>query len=242
MTPSAPDPSARPELRIDRRAPVRRIDLGAGSWVDVVEGFVREPQAELDDVLATVPWAQNEVLRYDTYVPEQRLSAGLRADGRPLLRQTDLHLQATYRQPFDGVAAILYRDGTDFQALHSDREMRWLDDTLIAIVVLGQRRPFVFRPRSSWTESLAHRDAPGQGADDVVLTPGEGDLMVMGGRCQADWLHGVPACDTPNPRVSLTWRWARRAGRPDTNPTYFDGRRFSDAPRRPPTRTRRSAS
>ncbi|MFZ4718286.1 MAG: alpha-ketoglutarate-dependent dioxygenase AlkB [Ilumatobacteraceae bacterium] len=241
---STPDPGAAAprDLRIDRRAPVRRIELGSGTWVDLVEGFVRDPQGELDDVLATVPWAQAEVLRYDQYVPEQRLSAGLRADTRPLLRQTDLHLQATYRQAFDGVAAILYRDGTDFQGLHSDREMRWLDDTLIAIMVLGERRPFVFRPRTDWTESLAHRDPAGAGPNDVVVHPGRGDLMVMGGRCQADWLHGVPACPTPEPRVSLTWRWARRTGRPDTSPTYYDGRRFSDAPRRPPTRTRRSAS
>jgi hypothetical protein len=31
-----------PELEIDRRAPVRRIPLGERSWVDVVEGFVRD--------------------------------------------------------------------------------------------------------------------------------------------------------------------------------------------------------
>ena len=51
--------------------------------------------------------------------------------------------------PFTGVAAILYRNGDDFQGLHSDREMRWLDETVIAIVVLGVRRPFVLRPRAS---------------------------------------------------------------------------------------------
>jgi alkylated DNA repair dioxygenase AlkB len=233
------DPSA---LDIDRRAPVRRIDLDSDSWVDLVDGFVKDADAALADILATVAWAQNETLRYDKYVPEQRLSAGVRVDSRPLLRQTDLHLQATYRVPFDGVAAIQYRDGTDFQGLHSDREMRWLDDTRIAIVVLGQRRPFVIRPRSKWIDSLAHRVPAGQDPDDLVLMPGEGDLLVMGGACQRDWLHGVPAVDTPNTRVSLTWRWARRSGRPDTNPGYFEGRQFSDGPRRPGTRARRSAS
>jgi hypothetical protein len=149
---------------------------------------------------------------------------------RPLLRQTDMHLRAAYRQPMEGVAAILYRTGDDFQGMHSDREMRWLDDTLIAIVVLGQRRPFVIRERTRWVDSLAQRVPAGQDPDDLVLLPGEGDLLVMGGRCQADWLHGVPACDTPNPRISLTWRWARRSGRPDTNPGYADARQFSDRP------------
>lgn len=231
-------------LVIDRRAVAERTVLGngvlgEGSWVDLVRGFVRDPSAELDAILTETDWQQNETLRYDKYVPERRLAAGLRADSRALLRQTELHLRAAYRQPLEGVAAILYRTGDDFQGLHSDREMRWLDDTVIAILVLGQRRPFVIRERTRWVDSLADRVPAGQDPSDLVLLPGEGDLLVMGGRCQADWLHGVPAADTPNPRISLTWRWTSRRGRPDTNPGYFDGRQFSDRPRQPGTRTRR---
>ncbi|HAP77526.1 MAG TPA: DNA repair protein, partial [Acidimicrobiaceae bacterium] len=191
------------------------MSLDATSWVDVASGFVREPEAQLDLLLHQVPWAQQEVLRYDVYVPEQRLGAGLRADTVPLLRHTDLHLSARYRQPFDGVAALLYRDGHDFQGLHSDRSMTWLDDTLVAIVVLGERRPFVFRPRGNWAHAQAVKVPAGEGPEDVVVHPGEGDLLVMGGRAQADWLHGVPACTASGSRVSLTWRWARRRGRPD---------------------------
>jgi alkylated DNA repair dioxygenase AlkB len=213
--------------------------LDEHSWVDLVTGFVREPAAELEAILRDTPWLQNETLRYDKYVPEQRLSAGLRADSRPLLLQTGLHLRAAYRQRMDGVAAILYRTGDDFQGLHSDREMRWLDETLIAIVVLGQRRPFVIRSRGRWIDSLAARVPAGEDPGDLVLMPGEGDLLVMGGRCQADWLHGVPAFATPEPRVSLTWRWTSRRGRPDTNPGYFEGRQFSDRARQPGTRTHR---
>ena len=215
------------------------MQLGEASWVDLVTGFVRAPHEAMAALHEQTAWQLNETLRYDKYVPERRLSAGLRADREPLLHQTDLHLRATYRHPMDGVAAILYRDGDDFQGLHSDREMRWLDDTLIAIVVLGQRRPFVIRERGRWADSLVDRVPSGQAPDDVVLMPGEGDLLVLGGRCQADWLHGVPAFETSNPRISLTWRWASRTGRPDTNPGYADGRQFSDRSRQPGTRTRR---
>ncbi len=226
------------ELAIDRRAAVRRIALGERSWVDLVEGFVRDGEAAFTEIHDTAPWVQNEVLRYDTYVPEKRLGTGLRSDAKPMLRQTDLHLQATYRQPFTGVAALLYRDGEDFQGLHSDREMRWLDDTLIAIVVLGQRRPFVFRERRPLSE-VVERIPAGSDPGDIVLMPGEGDLLVMGGAAQREWLHGVPKADTPNARISLTWRWTSRRGRPDTNPGYFEGRQFSDRPRQPGTRSRR---
>ncbi len=62
--------------------------------------------------MTAVQWQQNEVLRYDRYVAEQRLTGGLRQSGPPdAVRQTSLHLEAAHRVRFDGVAAILYRDG-----------------------------------------------------------------------------------------------------------------------------------
>src|SRR5438477_12320634 len=128
-------------LAIDRDAAVERTELDATSWVDVCTGFVPAATDHFMALRDGTTWLQNEVLRYGRYVPEQRLGAGLRADSSPLLRQVGLHLQARYGVPFTGVGALLYRDGTDFQGLHSDREMRWLDETLIAIVVLGGRRP-----------------------------------------------------------------------------------------------------
>lgn len=220
-------------LAIDRRAAVVRRQLDEQSWVDVVDGFVRTPDAALAELIAHTPWQQGEVLRYDHYIPERRLGAALHPDGAVLLRQTQLHLDATYRVRFSGVTALQYRTGEDFQGLHSDREMKWLDETLIAIVVLGARRPFVLRPRGSWTQAAAERVPAGSGVDDVVLMPGQGDLLVMGGACQRAWLHGVPAAPTSDPRVSLTWRWTSRRGRPDTNPGYSDGFQYGDQRRQP---------
>jgi len=225
------------ELTIDRRAEVRRIELGATSWVELVDGFVRRPAEQFRALRDSTPWQTTEVLRYDHYVQEKRLSAGLVADRDPLLRQAGMHLASRYRVPWTGVAAILYRNGEDFQGFHGDRELRWLDDTLIAIVVLGARRPFVFRPRQPGPQRKDTTPA-GAGAGDVVITPGEGDLLVMGGACQRDWLHTVPPSPTTDERISLTWRWTSRRGRPDTNPTYYAGRQFGDRPRRPGSRSR----
>jgi hypothetical protein len=226
------------ELRIDRQAPVVRTELPPTSWVEVIPRFVREADAAVAELYGSLAWQQTEVLRYDHFVPENRLGVGVRTDAHPLFRQTDLHLQSRFRVQFTGVAAILYRDGQDFQGLHSDRELHWLDDTLIAILVLGSRRPFVLRPRLERgvpVERIPAGTAPG----DVVLTPGEGDLLVMGGACQREWLHGVPAApEIHGPRISLTWRWTSRRGRPDTVPTYYDGRHFSDGPRQRGSRSR----
>ena len=226
------------DLQIDRRAAVQRTDLGGDSWVDLVSEFVREPSEVFAGVRETTTWLQGEVLRYDTYVPEKRLGATLRTDHQPVLRQAEMHLQSAYRVPVTGVGALLYRTGEDFQGLHSDRQMRWLDDTIVAIVVLGERRPFVIRRRQPLAE-VVERVPAGTDPGDLVLMPGEGDLMVMGGACQRDWLHGVPRADTNEARISLTWRWSSRRGRPDTNPGYYDGRQFSDRPQRPGSRVRR---
>lgn len=218
------------DLSIDRTVAPHVIPLDDTSWVHWYQGFVRSPHEVFHEVRDQVTWRQSEVLRYDRYVPERRLVGAAPGDGvavPTVVRHTHLHLRSRFRRPFEGASALLYRTGDDFQGMHSDREMRWLDDTLIAIVVLGVRRPFVLRRRNDPGED------PG---DDTVVTPGEGDLLVMGGACQRDWLHGIPRAPTDLPRISLTWRWTSRRGRPDTAPTYFDGRQFSDRPRRPGTR------
>jgi alkylated DNA repair dioxygenase AlkB len=224
------------ELTIDRAAPVTRTPLGETAWVEVATGFVRDAAAVYDELVAGVGWQQSELLRYDHYVPDRRLGAVLRADSSPLLRQTTLHLESRYRVRPTGVSALWYRNGDDFQGLHSDREMQWLDDTIIAIVVLGTRRPFVLRPRGDWRAAQVERIPAGTGPDDVVLLPGAGDLLVMGGAAQRDWLHGVPAAHTDEGRISLTWRWSSRRGRPDPAPSYDQTFQFTD---RRPTSGRR---
>lgn len=223
---------------VDRaREPVR-----SSSWVDVRPGFLTDPSGVLASVRADTPWAQGETWRYERYVEEQRLGAMIRdGDQNDALRQTGMHLRGAYQSPLSGVAAILYRNGRDFQGLHSDRSMKWLDNTLIAILVVGERRPFVLRPRRALSnaERLAARSDGSDSSEDVTLYPGHGDLIVLGGRSQRDWLHGVPACDVKGERISLTWRWTSRTGEPDPGPVYGEGVHYSDATSRPFRRTRR---
>jgi alkylated DNA repair dioxygenase AlkB len=105
---------------------------------------------------------------------------------------------------------IQYRDGRDGQAFHRDTDMKWLDETVIAILSLGAQRPWLLRPRTS-----RHDHSPGKRASHD-LAPGPGDLIVMGGRTQADWEHSVPYLGARpiTPRISIQWRFAHRTGRP----------------------------
>lgn len=225
------------ELAIDRSRPVQRIELDpqGRSWVDLSHEVVKDPGSLLHRVISDTRWSQGEIWRYERYIEERRLGASLKASEMPpAVRQLGVHLEARYGVRFTGVTAILYRDGEDFQGLHSDRNLRWLDDTLIAILVLGAHRPFRLRPRGGWNDPAARADT----SRDIDLFPGGGSLLVMGGRCQQDWLHGVPRAEVSEPRVSLTWRWTSRRGRPDTGPGYRDGRHYSDRPTSPGFRAR----
>jgi alkylated DNA repair dioxygenase AlkB len=226
-------------------APVERVQLDDSSWVDVVRGIVPTDiaRATYDDLLTNVAWTQNSNFRYERNVPEPRLGAhqsGIAT--HPVLAAVQQWISARYHVRFDGVSLAQYRDGRDGVGWHRDREMHWLDDTIIGVFTLGATRPFLIAPleRSARTGAPAGarpriaRDHGDDGHDGTAganldLRPAAGDLLVMGGRCQADWLHAVPQMPaTPcTPRISAQWRWTSRTGRRDPNPSYFAPRHFS---------------
>ncbi|HUQ40167.1 MAG TPA: hypothetical protein VM030_08405 [Acidimicrobiales bacterium] len=197
--------------------------------MDIGRGWLPEADGLYEALLRDVPWQTSRLFRYDHFVEERRLGASWHR-GKPLpnpaLATVHKTLERDYRARFDGFGMIQYRDGRDGQAFHRDTDMRWLDDTIIAILTLGARRPWLLRPKSSRYELSEGRGAVHD------LAPGPGDLIVMGGRCQADWEHSVPylAGYHVGVRISLQWRWTSRKGRPFAGgsyraPLHYDGRR-----------------
>lgn len=208
----------------DRDVVAERIELGEGAWIDVARAWMADADALFDHLLHNVRWETSRLFRYDHYVEERRLGAHWQR-GRPLphtaLAEATRTLQHRYHVQFDSFGMMQYRDGRDGQAFHRDTDMKWLDDTVIAILSLGAQRPWLLRPRTS-----KHDDSPGKGATHD-LAPASGDLLVMGGRTQAEWEHSVAYLGNRavTPRISIQWRHARRTGRP------FMGARY-DAPLR----------
>jgi alkylated DNA repair dioxygenase AlkB len=206
----------------------QRIRLDATSWVDVVrEWLTAECAAELFYALRTgVDWKPGRLWRYDHWVTERRLGASWRP-GRPLphplLPTLQRELEARYDVAFRGFGMLLYRSGADGQGFHRDTELRWLDDTLVAVLSLGARRPWLLRPRSA-----RYDPGPRRGAT-CDLAPGPGDLIVMGGRCQADWEHAVPYQPgrAVGVRISVQWRHAARRGEPYRGPSWRAPRTWS---------------
>jgi alkylated DNA repair dioxygenase AlkB len=190
--------------------------LDTASWVDVARGWVTEPEQARAALAELAQWRQARLWRYDHWVTEPRLAASLRPSAHPALLAAHKALRAAYAVAFDGPALALYRDGRDALGAHRDRELRYTENTLIAILTFGARRPWVLTPRDRRS-----------GHPCVDLSPGPGDLLVLGGRAQRDWLHGVPpAPGLRSPRISVQWRWTSRTGRPETGPGYRAPRRF----------------
>ena len=217
-------PNAEPRLCPD--PVVDRIELGEGAWVDLVRGFVESPLPLYESLVNGVSWSQGRIFRYERWQEEPRMGAWFGLDGTvpdPLLVDATRWLTHHYGVRFGGFALAWYRNGRDSQAFHRDRDLRYLDETVIAVLSLGVRRPWLLRPRGN---RYRHELEAGGATHD--LAPGPGDLLVMGGRCQADWEHSVPKVPTPiGGRISVQWRWTSRRGRPVEGASYRAPRHFS---------------
>jgi alkylated DNA repair dioxygenase AlkB len=175
-----------------------RVDLDACSWIEVARGWLAGADTLFDRLVATVPWRQGRRSMYERMVDDPRLSHwyGDADLPDPALVAAQRRLEDRYGVRFGGVGLNLYRDGADSVAYHRDRDLREASTSLVAILTLGERRPFLVRPRG--------------GGRSVDLAPAGGDLLVMGGACQRDWEHGVPKRRHAGPRLSCSWRWSER--------------------------------
>jgi alkylated DNA repair dioxygenase AlkB len=203
-----------------------RLWLDKTSWVDVQRGWVLDADRVYEQLVEGTAWNQGRVFRYEKWIDEPRLGSFRRTDdpnAHPVLIDAHRELQAHYRVKFDGFALAYYRDGRDSVAFHRDREMRWLDDTVIGVLTLGATRPWQLRPRANRYD----HEAPNRGATHD-FRPASGDLLVLGGRCQADWEHAVPKVHAlTKGRVSVQWRYTSRQGRPQTGGNYRSPRYFN---------------
>jgi alkylated DNA repair dioxygenase AlkB len=178
---------------------LRRDPLDERSWIDLVPGWVPDHAALFDHLLACAPWQQRTREMWDKEVLEPRLvavwptGAALPAEVAELAEV----LSDRYGVAFDSCLVNLYRDGNDAVAWHGDTVRKVLTDPVVATVSLGASRSFLLRPAAGGP--VARRYAPGGG-----------DLVVMGGACQHEWVHTVPRERTASgARMSITLRHSR---------------------------------
>ena len=180
----------------DVLATTERVWLDEHSWVDVTRGWL--PAA--DEVFAAVreqaAWFQGRVFRYERWIDEPRLGSFQKGASRhPALAEAEDWIAHRYRVRFDGVALALYRHERDSVAFHRDREMKWLEDTVIGVLTLGARRPWLMKPIGSRRDE---RREHGRRGDDAADEQGEEERAAPGKRSR--FQAPEHRCTTPDPR------------------------------------------
>jgi alkylated DNA repair dioxygenase AlkB len=183
-------------------AAVSRTRLAHGAWVDVRPGWLGGADALFSRLARVVPWRAERRQMYDRVVDVPRLLC-FYGEGQPLpdpvLTQVKDGLDAQYGpelgEPLCTAGLCLYRDGRDSVAWHGDTIGRGgAEDTVVAILSLGEPRALLLRPRHGGGPTLRH---------DL----GHGDLLVMGGSCQRTWEHAIPKTTrATGPRISVQFR------------------------------------
>lgn len=181
-----------PALALDV-ARLRRIQLDADSWLDHGAAIVSGHASLFEALRADTRWRHERRFMYEREVDVPRLFASLPEDGpKPaVLAELEAALARHYTATFDHIGVALYRDGQDSVAWHSDH-MPKDRPTLVAILTLGTPRRFLVRPLG--------------GGSSRAFQLGWGDLLVMGGMCQAGWQHSVPKQKSAAPRISCVFR------------------------------------
>lgn len=94
---------------------------------------------------------------------------------------------------FNSVLLNYYRDGRDSMGMHSDDEAELGPEPAIASVSYGATRTFILKHKRS--------------RQTLKLDLASGSMLLMAGRTQANWTHGINKSVRPlGPRVNLTFR------------------------------------
>lgn len=177
-----------------------RTHLSDGAWIDVQRDWLDTPDEVFTALMRRVPWHSERREMYDAVVDVPRLVHTYLAGDllpHPVLSRAREELSEHYLpelgEQFVSAGCCYYRDGRDSVAWHGDTIGRGRsDDTMVAIVSVGDPRRLLLRPRG--------------GGASVAVTMGHGDLVVMGGSCQRTWEHAVPKVARSGPRLSVQFR------------------------------------
>ena len=183
-----------------------RSALSGASWIEYVPGWLDGADSLFDDLVDRLDFTQRTgISMYDRLVDEPRLTSWwneVESIEAPTQVVGDMRwaLEDRYSRHFDSIGFNLYRDQHDSVAWHADRHRHRVTDPVVAILSVGESRPFQMRRR---------RDAEHGEGGGASLTwgLGHGDLFVMGGACQHEWQHCVPKRRrAAGPRMSITFR------------------------------------
>ena len=157
-------------------------------------------------LLDETPWRADSVVVYGKRYLQPRLTAwygeasytysGLTLQPMPLtplLEQLRAAVEHVTGRRYNSVLLNHYRDGQDRMGMHSDDEPELGPQPVIASLSYGATRTFTLRHKSS--------------GRTVKLDLTDGSLLLMAGKLQHCWRHGINKERKPcGPRINLTFR------------------------------------
>jgi len=182
-----------------------------GAELSVYRHFfsIAESSNYLDRLHKEIEWKQEEIIVFGRKTPIPRLSAWYGDLGAsytysgivmspipwtPLLLQIRNRLIEATQSNFNSLLANLYRDGQDSVGWHADDEIELGDSPTIASLSFGESRKFKMKQKQKKGEKFS-------------LDLNDGDLLIMKGDTQKNWLHEVPSsAKKMGPRINLTFR------------------------------------
>ena len=177
---------------------IERTELAEGAWVERRARWVSEPDVLFVTALEALDWREGVERIRGMEIPRPRLVAsfgsGELPTGLQVLGEMSGALSDNYGVRLDRITCNLYRDGKDSVAWHGDRIARNRPEAVVAIVSLGEPRPFRIRPKG--------------GGSSIGWPAGRGDLIVMGGSCQRTHDHAIPKVAKAGPRIAVMFRHA----------------------------------
>lgn len=162
-----------------------------------------------DEIAAAIQWEQPTLRIFGRECLAPRLVAwfgdgeysyaGKRHEPAPMpewIAEAKREIEALAGATFNSVLLNYYRNGRDSVAWHADDEPELGTEPTIASWTLGAARKFAVKARD------------GKVSTSVQL--GDGDLLVMSGHSQLDYLHSIPKTTRQvGPRLNLTFRKVR---------------------------------
>ncbi len=170
----------------------------------------RDDDAILDQMIAEIPWRQENILVWGKIHPQPRLTAwygdrdadytysGITLSPMPwsdLLLDIKRRVEAVTAASFNSVLLNYYRDNRDSMGFHSDNEPELGVRPTIASLSLGEERTFVTKHKINKL------------LKPVRVRLASGSLLLMKGETQRYWTHGIAKESRPcGPRINLTFR------------------------------------
>jgi alkylated DNA repair dioxygenase AlkB len=172
-----------------------------------------EGESLYDQLVDETPWEQKPITIYGKTFMQPRLIAWYGDPGKTyrysgasftplpfttLLGRLKDRVEDLLGVEFNSVLLNYYRGGADSIGFHSDDEPELGREPVIVSLSYGSPRTFVFKHK--------RKSHP-----DVKVDLGDGDLLVMMGKTQENWKHGVNKLRATHPdfakgRVNLTFR------------------------------------